>query len=79
MGQYLSVALRDYPSHFSPARESISAKARTRTFPSAGAVTSVRRDIQYSRRVDAVHNFRPLELSTPLVTIYHPILHGSVD
>ena len=73
MGQYFSVALRDYHSHFDPARENIAAKARLRSSPSTEAVTAVRRDMQHRRRLDAVHNFRPLELSTPPITIYHPV------
>lgn len=55
------------------AREDIAAKARSRDSPSTGAITASRRDTQHSRRPDVLHNFRPLELSTPPVTIYHPV------
>ncbi|KAI0714115.1 hypothetical protein C8Q72DRAFT_206479 [Fomitopsis betulina] len=54
-------------------RENIAAKGRSRSSPSTGAVTAARLGIQHSRRPDAVHNFRPLELFTPPVTIYHPV------
>ena len=36
--------------------------ARSRPAPSTAAVTTTCRDTQHSRRLDAVHNFRPLEL-----------------
>ena len=58
---------------YDPDRENIAAKGRSRSSPSTSAITAARLDIQHGRRPDAVHNFRPLELSTPPVTIYHPV------
>ena len=56
-----------------PAREAIAANARTRPSPFRGATTAHLYDIQYDDRPDAIHNFRPLGLSAPPVTIYHPV------
>ena len=56
-----------------PAREAIAANARTRPSPFRGATTAHLYGIQYDDRPDAIHNFRPLGLSAPPVTIYHPV------
>lgn len=55
------------------ARENIAMAARSRDSPSTGAKTANRRETQVSHRLDAIHSFRPLELSTPPVSIYHPV------
>ncbi|KAI0732364.1 hypothetical protein C8Q72DRAFT_901842 [Fomitopsis betulina] len=54
-------------------RENIAMAARSRDSPSTGDKTANRRETQVSHRLDAIHSFRPLELSTPPVSIYHPV------
>ena len=58
---------------YDAARENIAAMGRKRPSPSAGARTGPRSELQESSRADVVYNFRPLHLSTPPVTIYHPV------
>ena len=58
---------------YDAARENIAAMGRKRPSPTSGAATGPRLQIQLSGRADVVYNFRPLHLSTPPVTIYHPV------
>lgn len=61
------------------ARENIADRARSRESPSAGATSSCCFETQDSRRPDAIYNFRPVQLSVPPVTIYHPVFADFLD
>ncbi|KAI0328013.1 hypothetical protein GY45DRAFT_1362911 [Cubamyces sp. BRFM 1775] len=54
-------------------REDIAKVAETRASPSSGATLSSRLQTQTIRRIDAVYNCRPLELTGPPITIYHTV------
>ena len=72
----VSVSLSHYTTILltnNPARENIAANARMRPSPFRGATAMHLYNIQYADRPDAIHNFRPLRLSAPPVTIYHPV------
>ena len=57
------------PAH----REAIARAAQHRESPSAGATISARKQTQVRSKVDAVYNYRPLELAPPPIAIYHPV------
>jgi hypothetical protein len=51
----------------------VCAAGSTRSAPSTGATNKNLYLTQQLPRLDAVHNYRPLELSPPSITIYHPV------
>ncbi|KAI0336575.1 hypothetical protein GY45DRAFT_1429653 [Cubamyces sp. BRFM 1775] len=54
-------------------REQIAAAAHQRQSPSSGATVSQLLQTQTTLRIDAVYNCRPLELTGPPITMYHPV------
>jgi len=54
-------------------REDVAKAARKRKSPSTGAKNSTLLDTQKVGRVDAVYNGRPIRLSAPDISIYHPV------
>ncbi|KAH9947831.1 hypothetical protein B0H21DRAFT_806645 [Amylocystis lapponica] len=54
-------------------REHIATAAKKRKFPSTGAHTADRIVTQNPTRVDAVYNYRPIDLAPPPITLYHPV------
>ena len=57
-----------------PARENVVDSARSlRHYPAVESTASSRYHTQRSTRRDAIYNSRPLELSMPPITMYHPV------
>ncbi|KAH9948020.1 hypothetical protein B0H21DRAFT_735808 [Amylocystis lapponica] len=54
-------------------REHIATAAKMRKSPSTGAHTADRIVTQNPTRVDAVYNYRPIDLAPPPITLYHPV------
>ncbi|KAH9948021.1 hypothetical protein B0H21DRAFT_708046 [Amylocystis lapponica] len=54
-------------------REHIATAAKKRKSPSTGAHTADRIVTQNPTRVDAVYNYRPIDLAPPPITLYHPV------
>lgn len=53
-------------------REAIAAAGRKRRSPSSGARISELMKTQTPTRLDAIYNYRPLDLAPPPIIIYHP-------
>ncbi|KZT67581.1 hypothetical protein DAEQUDRAFT_729022, partial [Daedalea quercina L-15889] len=60
-------------AHYYAYRERIAEAGRKRQAPSSGARASELLKTQRSNRPDAVYNYRPLSLTAPQITIYHPV------
>jgi hypothetical protein len=54
-------------------REAVATAARERGTPSTGAKNSTLKETQQQKRVDALYNGRPLDLTAPSISIYHPV------
>jgi hypothetical protein len=54
-------------------RENVVAAACKRDSPSSGAKNSTLINTQRKEKIDAVYNGRPLELTAPPISIYHPV------
>ncbi|TFY73271.1 hypothetical protein EWM64_g10741, partial [Hericium alpestre] len=54
-------------------RENIADIARRRVLPSIGATAAHGLESQTAGCTDAIYNYRPLELASPPITIYHPV------
>src|ERR1700674_3270306 len=65
-----------HPTYMSPPsaqREKVVTEVRNRDSPSAGAKNSTLIETQKHDRIDALYNGRPLDLTAPSVSIYHPV------